>query len=155
MHQHMQSQAIQPSRRRPLELHGYNTVIHLGYVASPERFGLAIQALNKTRRFWPGGIQLIVAIEDRGILPWLEEAPNCSFHAPAELQDVLHGYRKSGSLLFPDQNESAGDATLHALASGVPLDALNFRPRQSNACDDGPRHGDAFLAIGQARNRTN
>jgi hypothetical protein len=130
-------------------------MIHLGYVGSPERFALALQALNKIRRVWLETIRLIVAIEDRKASPWLQESPHCAFTTPGELQTVLHDYRKSGSLLVPDQNESAGDATLHALASGVPLDALNFHPRHSGAWEARPRHGEGFLAVGQARYRPN
>jgi len=155
MLQHMQSQPIQPAGRHPLDLHGYNAMIHLGYVGSPERFALAIQALNKIRRFWPGAIQLVVAIEDRKTSPWLQESPHCAFTTLGELQTVLHDYRKSGSLLVPDQNESAGDATLHALASGVPLDALNFHTRHSWVREARPRHGEALLAVGRACHRSN
>ena len=155
MLQHMQSHPAQSVCPHSVDLYGYNTLIHLGCVASPERFGLAIQAVNKTRRFRPEEIQLIVAIEGRRTRPWLDASASCSFHAAGELQPVLDDYRRSGSLLIPDQNESAGDATLHALASGVPLDAMNFRLRHSNGGEVWPRHGDAFLAVGRARDRSN
>ena len=155
MHPHMQSQPAQSACPCPLDLYGYSALIHLGFVASPERFDLAVHAVKKTLRFRPEGIKLIVAIEDREMLPWLEELPHCVFQAPKKLQALLHDYRKSGSLLVPDQNESAGDATLHALASGVPLDALNFHALYSSAREARPRHGEAFLAVGHARNRSN
>ncbi|MGN7726624.1 hypothetical protein ACTJIL_12530 [Luteimonas sp. 22616] len=135
------------------DLYGYSALIHLGHVASPERFELAIRAVDKTRRFWPGEIQLVVAIEEGRMQQWLDMPANCIFHAPEILQNVIDDYRRSGSLLIPDQNESAGNATLHALASGVPLDALNFRARHKNEVR--PRHGDAFLGVGRARDRSN
>ena len=153
MLQHMRSHPSQTACPRMPELYGYNALIHLGHVASPDRFELAIRAVNKTRRFWPGEIQLVVAMEEGRMQQWLDTPANCSFHAPEILQDVIDDYRRSGSLLIPDQNESAGDATLHALASGVPLDALNFRARPRGEARS--RHGDAFLAVGRARDRSN
>lgn len=155
MLQHMQSRSAQSIGRHPLDLHGYNAMIHLGYVGSLERFALAIQALNKIRRVWPETIRLIVAIEDRKTSPWLQESPHCTLTTPGELQTVLHDYRKSGSLLVPDQNESAGDATLHALASGVPPGALNLHVRRSGPQEARPRHGEALLAVGRACHRSN
>ena len=155
MLQHMQSHPTQSVSTLPVDLYGYDALIQLGCVVSPERFGLAIQSVNKTRRFRSEGIQLIVAIEGRIPRPWLDASANCSFHAAGDLQPVLDDYCRSGSLLIPDQNESAGDATLHALASGVPLDAMNFRPGHSNGGEVWSRHGDAFLAVMRARNRSN
>lgn len=151
MLQHMQSHPSQSTCPRMPDLYGYNALIHLGHVASPERFELAIRAVNKTRRFWPGEIELVVAIEE-GRLQWLDTPANCSFHAPERLQDVINVYRKSGTLLIPDQNESAGDAALHALASGVPLDALNLHGGYGGEIRS--RHGDAFLAVGRVRDRS-
>lgn len=153
MLQHMRSHPSQSACPRMPDLNGYNALIHLGHLASPERFELAVRAVNKTRRFWPGEIQLVVAIEEGRMQPWLDMPADCSFHAPESLQNVIDDYRRSGSLLIPDQNESAGDATLHALASGVPLDALNFHARPGGEVR--PRHGEAFLAVGRARDRSN
>lgn len=153
MLQHMQSHPSQSACPRMPDLYGYSALIHLGRVASPERFELAIRAVNKTRRFWAGEVQLIIARDDARMQPWQDAPANCSFHAPEKLLDVVDDYRRSGSLLIPDQNESAGNATLHALASGVPLDALNFRARYKDEAR--PRHGDAFLGVGRARDRSN
>ncbi len=153
MLQHMQSHPSQSACPRMPNLYGYNALIHLGHVASPERFELAVRAVNKTRRFWPGEVQLIIALGDGRVQPWLEAPVDCSFHAPERLLDVINDYRRAGSLLIPDQNESAGNVTLHALASGVPLDALNFRARHKDEAR--PRHGDAFLGVGRARDRSN
>jgi hypothetical protein len=146
MLQYMQSQPAPSTCPCTLDLYGYNALIHLGCVASPERFELATHAVNKTSRFWWGKIQLVVAIDDGRMQQWVDMPANCSFHAPDRLQDVIDDYRRFGSLLIPDQNDSAGDAVLHALASGVPLDALNFHARPGGKVM--PRHGDAFLAFG-------
>lgn len=153
MLQHMRSHPGLSACPRIPDLYGYKALIYLGYVASSERFDLAIRAVNKTRRFSSGEIQLIVAINDGRIERGLDIQAHCSFHAPEGLQGILDDYRRAGSLLIPDQNESVGDAILHALASGVPLDALNFCARPGYQVRS--RHGDAFLAVGRTRDRSN
>lgn len=148
MLQHMRSHPSQfPCPHMP-DLYGYSALIHMGRVASLERFELATRAVNKLRRFWPGEAQLIVALAAGRVQPRLNTPTHCSFHAAEGLRDVINDYRRLGSLLIPDQNEPTGNAVLHALASGVPLDALNFRAPDKAVAR--LRHGDAFFGVGRA-----
>lgn len=153
MLQYMQSQPAKHICSHPLDFDDYDAVIHLGYLGSQERSELAIRAVNKTRRFWPGDVQLIVAIDEGRMRPHLDMPTHCTIHAQETLQDVIDKHRRSGSLLIPDQNELAGDATLHALASGVPIDALNFRARAEDKIRS--RHGHGFLAFNRASDHSN
>lgn len=147
MHQVIRNQHNRPFSMEPPELTQYACLIHLRQLCTPRQLGLALQALNKVRRIADQSARLLVATtEDHfaclgGPLP-----PQCSFHEPAELRRALwnHNIRilTSGSIEPPCSH------TLHAIASGVPLTALNLAPLSLSGYTALDLDGSAFLAVG-------
>jgi glycosyltransferase involved in cell wall biosynthesis len=129
-----------------LEPPSRSALVHVGRVESREDLELALRALDKTRKFWQDEARLIVVKDERRQELPIPDEPGCSFSTPAQLRAVFDRYLADGCVLSTAPNDSFGDATLHALASGVPLTALNYRPWPVDASTR-PRHGDAFLIV--------
>lgn len=148
MHQLMQSHAAPATCPCTADLLDYQALIHVGCLVSPDRFQLALQALEKTSRFWPGNIALIITADKEP--PTARDMRQCSFRAVVELQPALDHYHKTGLLLFSGLNGCFGDVMLHALASGVPLNAFNFSKLGNYGRGLRLQPGDSFLAVGHA-----
>lgn len=129
------------------ELTQYASLIHLRQLRTPKQLRLALQVLNKVRRIADQSARLLVATsDDQFAWPSGRLPPQCSFHEPAELRRTL--WNHNISILTPSSIEPPSSHTLHALASGVPLTALNLVPLSLSGCATLDLDGTAFLAIG-------
>lgn len=135
-----------------LDLSRYAALIHLGPVEAPRHLDLALQALNKLLRCGEGDARLLMATSDRGTRPRSLPSPHCCLLAPGELRRALRHY--DGTVLAPVFSDPQGTLTLHALASGVPLSALNLETLSLQARAALPLDGHALLAIARTRSRT-
>lgn len=152
MHQALTLSAMQPAAPGMADLAHYGLFIHLGSVEAPGRLELALQALGKTLRCWQGNVRLLVASDESQAWPLGPLPPHCGFLAPGEL---LHRLRRSdATVLGPAFSDPQGDITLHAIASGVPLGALNLAPMPDEAGAAFPLGGHAFLAVARSADRS-
>ncbi len=127
------------------DLTRYDLFIHLGTVQTPGRLELARQALGKTMRCWQGSARLLVAVEDGYTWSGAAIPPHCGFHSRSELRRTMQ--RNGTEVLVPAFSDPQGDITLHAIASGVPLGALNLASLASETATAFPQDGSAFLAV--------
>ena len=132
----------------PLEgLTGFKTLIRLGWLDPGEGVELAIRAVKKARRSTSSDIHLLITSNTRRPDIPGSSPIDLSVHTPVRMKAVLSYYRRVGRLLEPALNEQFGRVFLNALASGVPLDGMNYHqpaPEESWALI---RSGDASLGI--------
>lgn len=150
MHQVIQEHPVRLSPFRVPDLSRYAVFIQLGRVHVPGQLELALQALNKTLRCSDGEIRLLVATQDGHAWP-RSLSPHCSFHTPGDLRQALE--QRGARILAPAFSDPHGTLILHALASGVPLGALNLASQPSLPRAALAHDGSALLAItyGNAR----
>lgn len=124
MHQTIQQP---PTRHAPptsvLDLARDAALIHLGPVEAPRHFDLALQALNKLLRCGNADARLLMSTSDRCI--WSRTSPSPHIHI-LPLGELRQALRHCTTVLAPAFSDPQGSLTLHALASGVPLGALNL-----------------------------
>lgn len=137
--------ATRPAHPNMPDLTRYGLFIHLGNVQASGRLELALQALEKTMRCWQGSVRLLVATEENRMWPCVQVPRHCGFHPPDELRRRMQ--HSNAKILAPAFSDPQGDITLHAIASGVPLGALNLAPLAMEAGAVFPSDGSAFLAI--------
>lgn len=130
----------------------YATLIHLGPIEAPRHLDLALQALNKLLRCAEGSARLLMAESNRGTWENSLLPPHCSLFSASELRRALR--HCDASVLAPAFSDPQGTLTLHALASGVPLGALNLATLSRQARAALPLHGHALLAVSRTRSRT-
>lgn len=133
------------------ELDRYVAFIHLGNVQAHGRLELAIRAVDKTLRHRGDGVRLVVATASGLALPSCPLPSNWGFHTPDELRRTLQ--RNDITVLAPCFSDPHGDIILHALASGVPLGALNLAPVSAEVRTGLSLDGDAFLAVDRPARR--
>ena len=143
--------ALRPAIPDTADLAQYGLFIHLGSATGPGRLELAVQALGKTLRCWQGNVRLLVATSgtqpQRTLLP-----PHCEFLAPGALRRRLRS--NDAEVLGPAFSDPQGDITLHAIASGVPLGALNLAPMPDEATAGLQLEGHVFLAVARSAERS-
>lgn len=127
------------------DIDGYGLFIQLGCVRPPGRFELALQAIDKTLRYREDTVRLLIAAEGVHAWPLGRFLPHCGFHAPDTLHRALQ--RGDATVLAPGSNDPRCDITLHALASGVPLEAINLAPLPKEMSTPSILEGNAFLAV--------
>ena len=129
------------------DLTDFKTLIRLGWLDPVEDVDLAVRAIHEAQRSTSSDIQLIITSNRQ-----TPDSPGPSLHkvsvrTPVGMEAVLPYYQELGRLLEPALSEEFGRVFLHALASGVPLDGMNYHlaaPEQSWAP---VRPGDALLGI--------
>lgn|GEM_PF-2595490 len=133
------------------DLAGLQRLIYLGRLDTTDKLHLALRSICKSERLGQGELTLLVADSLRFEFP--ARAPESRlFQLPlAKLEVLLAEFGAAGRLLFPCHNEHFGNVALYALASGIPLDAINYRTGAAADLGSLPRTGDAFIGVGRNR----
>lgn len=151
MHQAIPLPVPRPAAPGAPDLADCGLFIHLGSVQAPGRLDLALQALDRILRCWHASVRLLVAVDGAGRPPPNPPPPHCDFLAARRLRHRLN--RGDATVLTPAFSDPQGDIVLHAIASGIPLGALNLAPMaDAGAAAHLPGH--AFLAVARATPRS-
>lgn len=142
MHQTTQDHPASWLAPRPPLPGSCSHLIHLGSARDLDQLDLAHQTISKIRRY-ESTATLLVADDETGSAPPFMP-PSCCLASTGELLNAIRG---GARLLVPAFNDTSGALTLHALATGIPLGALNMVAPSLHAPGELVRAGSVWLAI--------
>lgn len=129
------------------DLSDFKTLIWLGWLDPVGGVDLAVRAMREAQRSTSSDIQLIITSDRQSTDSPGPSLPKVSVRTPVGMEAVLSYYQQLGRLLEPALNETFARAFLHALASGVPLDGMNYHQAAPEPSWAPVRPGDALLGI--------
>jgi hypothetical protein len=123
-----------------------HALVYIGRLDTADRMQHALQAIGKAARLEQGQLRLIVGGRVNGACVVLPGDAPCVL-AEHKLKRLVDAFYAKGKLLLPCRNEHFGDVFLHALCSGLPLEAVNYQtlgPTEAGALGQA---GDAFVGM--------